>query len=117
MYKLVQGCSVWQEFECAGVLVACAAVCAFGEIDEPDCIECMGDLYDECKDCFNTLEAIEKQAGKLQEVHSLHVAIPNKCTTMPVSEKLENTDSCSVTSISRLTHLAFHFPAFIHCKQ
>ena len=65
---LVQGCDVWQMFECAGVLAECAAVCAFG-IDDPDCIECMGDLYDTCKDCFNTMEAIEKQAGTLQEVH------------------------------------------------
>ena len=97
MYALVQSCNFWQELECAGVLVACAAVCAFGEIDEPDCIECMGDLYDTCKDCFNTLEAIEKQAGKLTEAHSLHVAIPNKCITMSVSEKLENTVSCPVT--------------------
>ena len=76
--------------ECAGVMAECAAVCAL-DIDDPDCIECMGDLYDECKDCFSTMEAIEKQAGKLQEVHSLHVAIPNKCITMSVSEKLENT--------------------------
>ena len=65
---VVQGCDVWQMFECAGVLVECAAVCAFGEIDDPDCIECMGDLYDTCKDCFSTMEAIEKQAGKFQEV-------------------------------------------------
>ena len=70
MYALVQGCNFWQKFECAGVLVACAAVCAFGEIDDPDCIECMRDLYDTCKDCFNTLE---KQTGKLEEGHSLHV--------------------------------------------
>ena len=64
---LVQGCDVWQMFECAGVLVECAAVCASG-IDDPDCIECMGDLYDTCKDCFSTMEATEKQAGKFQEV-------------------------------------------------
>ena len=53
----------------AVVLAKCAGVCVSGGIDDPDCIKCMGDLYDTCKDCFNTMEAIEKQAGTLQEVH------------------------------------------------
>ena len=65
---LVQGCDMWQMIECAGVIAECAAVCALG-IDDPDCIECMGDLYDTCKDCFSTMEATEKQAGKPQEIH------------------------------------------------
>ena len=79
-------------FECAGILVECGAVCAPGEIDAPACIKCMGNFYDTCKDCFSTLAAIEKQAGKLREVHSLHVAIPNKCV-------ITTTDSCSATKI------------------
>ena len=104
MYTLVQDCNFWQRLECAGVLVACAAVCAFGEIDEPDCIECMGDLYDTCKDCFNTLEATEKQAGKLEEVHSLHVAIPNKVHYYACFRK---TRKYYLMPSYRLTHLVF----------
>ena len=104
---------MWQMLECAGVMAECAAVCAL-DIDNPDCIECMGDLYDECKDCFSTIEAIEKQAGKLQEVHSLHVAFPNKCITMSVLEKLENTGSCSVTKIgASFQTLTFTFQLYL----
>ena len=76
----VQGCNALQKIKCARVLVECAPVCAFGEIDEPLCILCLGDLYYTCRDCFRRLEATERQAGKLQVVHSLYVAIPNKCS-------------------------------------
>ena len=65
---LLQGCGVGQMFKCAEVLAKCGGVC-FGDINAPACIECLGDLYYTCKDCFSTMEAIEKQAGTLQEVY------------------------------------------------
>ena len=45
-----------QWIECAGVVAACAAVCVGADYDPEACIECMGGLYDTCKDCFSYVD-------------------------------------------------------------
>ena len=47
MQSLRQQCD-W--FKCAGVAIGCAAACIV--TDGEACIECLGPLYDSCKDCF-----------------------------------------------------------------
>ena len=52
----IKGCGVLQWIECAGVVAACAAVCVGAEVDLPACMDCMGGLFDICKDCFSYVD-------------------------------------------------------------
>ena len=47
----VQGCSAWNWVKCGGVVAQCAAECSEG-ITSQSCISCVGDSYNQCKDCF-----------------------------------------------------------------
>ena len=55
----VTQCDIIEWLECAAVMAACAGVCSLAEIDEPECIECLGDFYDTCKNCYSS--AVDKR--------------------------------------------------------
>ena len=56
---ITQGCSTWTKIKCAYVVAKCASSCL--DLDALDCINCVGDSYSTCKDCFKRQQQIEKQ--------------------------------------------------------
>ena len=58
----MQGCSAWDWVKCGGVVAQCAAECSEG-ITSQSCISCLGDSYNQCKDCFSLALEIKYQGS------------------------------------------------------
>ena len=54
---LAQGCSFWTGLECARVVFLCGHKCV--SINVAGCINCAGNSYSKCKDCFSRQEELQ----------------------------------------------------------
>ena len=60
----VQGCSASNWVKCAGEVAQCATDhdCSKG-ITAQSCVSCLGDSYNDCKDCFSLALEIKNQGS------------------------------------------------------
>lgn len=57
---------------CGAVVIACAPVCSFVEIDTPACIACLGTLYDKCKKCYSP--AVDRRRAMQDTIFMLNAS-------------------------------------------
>ena len=63
---VAQGCSWSTKLKCAAVVASCVSPCR--NLEASDCISCLGDSYDTCKDCFKRLQQTQEQGTTLLQL-------------------------------------------------